>query len=200
MCSRPAFSRVSDPADILPLDLVKEYIGLDPDLDVAQDRVLPELVQAAIEYGEQITGTVWAAAQYQAEIGHIDGYCVGGLRIPLSPVSELNSFETMGEDGLSIAVSAESYRFMPSDIAMGRPWATVTILDAGSSFLNASLTVTAGWNAKTLPGSIRGWILARVATLYDIRQDVALGITATKLPRSHVDALLDRWSVRGAYA
>ena len=53
--SRPIITLLDTPAEILSLDLIKEFIGLDPDLDVTQDRALPVLIQAVIEDGEQIT-------------------------------------------------------------------------------------------------------------------------------------------------
>jgi len=184
-----------DPADIISLELVKEYIGLDDDLDAEQNKVLPVLIQAAIEQGEQITGIVWAEAQYKVD-GLLSLWPGIGMRLPLSPVFSVESVSGCDASGNDVAIPDQAYEVIASAIEFGRPWAVIR-MRAGwpMEAVTYSVTCTAGWNAGTLPEGLRGWALARIATAYDMRTSVAAGITA--MPRHHARGLLDRWTVRG---
>lgn len=195
---RPIITRLDSPAEMLSLELIKEYIGLDPDIDAEQDRALPVLRQAAIDQGQQITGTVWAAASYR-----IDGLCAvwpgAGFRLPLAPVFDIG--EIVGRDGAGadVTVAADAYSVIPSAIDLGRPWAELhTAAGWPERVQNISVTCVAGWTADKLPESLRAWMLTRIATLYDIRADAVTGTTTAAMPRSHVDGLLDRWMVKGS--
>ena len=199
---RPIVIPLADPApaEILPLSLVKEFIGLDPSLDADQDAVLPVLRRAAQDEGEQITGIVWGAAPYR-----IDGLRPLSpgwtFRLPLCPVTSVSAVSCM-DDGAETALDADAYVFTPALIQLGRPWAELCPEpEWPQGAESVSVTCTAGWTAQTLPESIRAWMLARIATLYDIRQDMMAGMNPAAMPRDHTRALLDRWTVReSAYA
>ena len=193
---RPIITLLDSPAEILSLDLIKEFIGLDPDIDAEQDRVLPVIRQAAIEQGEQITGTVWAAASY-----HIDGLCFmwpgAGFNLPLAPVFAVAEVAGKDASGADVPVPAGAYTLIPAAIEFGRPWAEMHPLSAWpEQALALSVTCTAGWTADKLPKSIEGWLLNRIATLYDYREDLVTGTITANLPRDHSRGLLDRWTVR----
>lgn len=194
---RPIITLLDTPADILSLELIKEFIGLDPDIDAEQDKVLPVLRQAAIELGQQITGIVWAAASYR-----IDGLCGAwpgaGFLLPLTPVFAVT--EIVGKDGsgADLPVPPDAYSVIPSAVDFGRPWAELRPLPTWpEQALNFSVTCTAGWAADKLPESLRGWALNRISTLYDYREDLVTGTITAALPRHHTNGLLDRWTVRG---
>lgn len=194
---RPIITLLDTPAEILSLELIKEFIGLDPDIDAEQDNVLPVLRSAAIEQGQQITGIVWAAASYR-----IDELCAvwpgAGFLLPLAPVFAIT--EVVGKDGsgADVPVPANSYTVIPAAIDFGSPWAELRPLSAWpEQALAFSITCTAGWSADKLPESLRGWALNRIATLYDYREDLVTGTITAALPRHHSAGLLDRWTVRG---
>lgn len=93
---------------------------------------------------------------------------------------------------------AAAYSVTPSLIQAGRPFAELRPVTAWPQGVHAlNVHCAAGWTAATLPESIRAWLLARVATLYDYRQDVITGSQPAQMPRDHTRALLDRWTVRG---
>ena len=193
---RPIISRIDPPVEIISIELVKEFIGLDADIDAEQDKVLPVLIQAAIEQGQQITGIVWAQAPYR-----IDGlYTVWpgeGFLLPLVPVFAVT--EVIGKDGsgVDIPVLADAYTVIPAAVDLGRPWAELhPVTSWPEAAVALSITCTAGWTAETLPESLRGWTLNRVATLYDYREDLVTGTITAAMPRHHINGLLDRWTVR----
>jgi uncharacterized phiE125 gp8 family phage protein len=199
---RPIIARLDnpEPMEILSLDLVKEFIGLDPDIDAEQDAVLPVLLQAAVEQGEQITGIAWGAAKYRIDGLHLE-WPGAGLFLPLLPVFEVA--EVSGKDGAGteVPVDAAAYTVIPSAIEYGWPWAKLCpAVVWPAQVVELSVTCTAGWSADKLPHSIRSWLLNRVATLYDMRQDVIDSTRSTvahNMPRIHSLGLLDRWVVRG---
>lgn len=194
---QPIITRIGSPAEILSLDLIKEFVGVDLDVDAQQDRVLPVLRQAIIENGEQITGAVWAAAQYR-----IDGLSpvslAEGFRLPISPVMGIAEMSGIDAAGNEAPVPMSAYHFRPSCIEHGRPWAEV--LRCGlwpENAVSFSITCTAGWNAETFPDSLKSWALVRIATIFDNRDDVVTGAITAALPRDHTRGLLDRYTVRG---
>lgn len=194
---RPIITRLDTPADILPLDLIKEFIGLDPDVDAEQDKVLPVLRQAALDRGQNLTGIVWGAASYRIDELNA-GRPGAAFLLPLAPVFAVT--EIMGKDGsgADVPVPADAYSLIPSAIEFRRPWAEVRPGPAWPGDLAfCSVSCTAGWTADTLPESLQAWALTRIATLYDYREDLVTGTITAELPRRHVDGLLDRWLVMG---
>ena len=185
------------PAELLSLELVKEFIGHDDDVDAEQDKALPALIEAAIDQGRQITGIVWAEARYR--IDDLSAFWLGaGLILPLAPVFEV--VEVVGKDaaGDDIPVDAKAFSFIPSGIEYGRPWAELRPRTGWPvEALSFSVTCTAGWKAEKLPESLCTWALVRIATLFDYREDLVTGTITAALPRHHTNGLLDRWTVRG---
>lgn len=195
--SRPIITRLDTPADILPLDLIREFIGHDADLDAGQDRVLPVLRMAAIDRGQKLTGIVWGAASYRIDELNT-GQPGAAFCLPLAPVFAVT--EIVGKDGsgADVSVPAHAYSVISSAIELGRPWAEVRPGPAWSgNVASCSVTCTAGWTADTLPESLQAWALNRIATLYDHREDLVTGTITASLPRHHTDGLLDRWLVLG---
>lgn len=193
----PVITRLSAPAEIIGLDLIAEFIGLDQDIDANQDKVLPVLRSAAIEQGEQITGAVWGGASYRID-DLVTSWPEAGIPMPLSPVFEVTAVEGVGCFGAPVAIDPAGYTLIPAAIDLGRPWALLRPVGSWPSDVQAlSVTCTAGWAANTLPESIRNWALIRIATLYDNRLDAVTGTIATSMPRDHALGLLDRWTVRG---
>lgn len=177
-------------------DVLAQYLGFDGDYDAAQDNVLPVLLQAAVEEGEQMTGLVWGATQYRVDGLMLWSPCQA-VRLPLSPALAVSRVSRL-VDGVDTEIDAAEYTLTPSLIQAGRPWAEVRPVTVWPDEAKAlSVICTVGWAADTLPESIRAWLLARVATLYDYRQDVITGSQPAQMPRDHTRALLDRWTVRG---
>lgn len=185
---KPIVTSNGNPAEILSLDLIKEYIGLEGDLDAEQDSVLLAVRQAAIEQGEQITGCRWAAQTYKVE--GIQGRGMD-MYLPLSPTLEVSEVLCGG-----VVVPPEQYRFVPSAIDLGRPWGFLRSSQGWSGTYD--VTCVAGWNDESLPDSLRSWALLRIATLFDYREDMVTGTTTSSMPRHHADGLLDRWRVIGS--
>lgn len=201
MIAAPTVSRISDPVSVLNPALIAEYIGYDPELDASQDRVIAALCRAAVELGEQITGLIWQEAQYR-----IDGLplCQAGLSpssglivLPITPVFAVNTLCAVDAEGTETVLDPASWKLIPSGLENYRPWAMIR--PQGCEFPSSSTfcaEVLAGWNEESLPESLQSWLLLRIATLYDYREDLVTGTITANLPRDHARALLDRWTVR----
>lgn len=196
--NKPVITRLDAPADILGLELIKEFLGLDGTLDAGQDRVLPVLRQAAVDQGEQITGIVWRRATYRMD-GLVSRRPGTGVILPLTPVFAVDSVTGKDPAGKDVDMPETAYRLIPSAIELGRPWAGLMPEDAWpDEAFTLSVVCTAGWTEETLPESLRAWLLNRVAGLFDMRGDVTDGSgNPAKMPRIHALGLLDRWTVRG---
>lgn len=56
---------------------------------------------------------------------------------------------------------------------------------------------TAGWeDADSIPKAVKQWMLLRIKHFYDNRESVVVGVTASEMPASHVDCLLDSYRVQ----
>ena len=186
--------RLSPPAEIIPISLISEYIGLDGDLDASQNAVLLALRQASIEFGEEITGLVWAEADYQIEMesGFFGAFC-----LPVAPVMSVNSISYVDGSGSEVVLPESSYSFTPANMEFFAPWATIVKTDEWpADARQIKVVCTAGWSAASLPESLRVWSLVRIATLFDVRDDVVIGTISASIPRDHARALLDRYTVR----
>lgn len=184
---QPIITCSGNPAEIISLDIIKEYLGLHGDIDAEQDQVLSVVRKTAIEQGEHITGIKWAAAAYTIEglRGRDDD-----LLLPVAPATAVERVMRNGE-----VIDPSLYRFIPSAVDMGRPWG---ILRSASRWSGEyAITCTVGWTEETLPESLRGWGLIRIASLYDYREDLVTGTITSAMPRHHADGLLDRWRVYG---
>ena len=196
----PIVTQIAPTAEeLVSLSVLAQFLGFDADYDAAQDVVLPVLRQSAIELGEQMTGCVWGAASY--EVRGLPVYQCGrypAVRLPVVPVMAVAKVSYTDDGGAEVVLDPTSYTLTPAALELGRPWAElspVTAWPAGVTTLDVECT--AGWTADTLPDSLRSWILTRVATLYDLRQDVSVGSSVAAMPRDHTRSLLDRWTVRG---
>lgn len=189
-------SRLSAPVEIVNPEYIAEFIGYDPDQDLAQDKVLKNLIAGAVGQGEQITGIIWAETEYL--ISSVEAYPPEPVYLPLSPVFAISGLEWIDEKGVPHELESSEYTFYPADIELGRPWAQV-ILPVIEDMETINLQVKAGWTEETLPASILAWISNRVSSLYDIRGDLQRGTRQVnvELSRWHSLALLDRWVVRG---
>lgn len=190
---RLTITRLDAPVEILSIELVKEFIGLDDDLDAAQERVLPVLRQAAMEQGQYITGIVWQAAAYRID-GIMPRWPGAGVFIPLSPAFAVADVIGTDAAGQTVSMPDITYDFIPSAIDMGRFWAELHPRDTWPDTVHTlSVICTAGWTEEALPNSLRGWLLNRIAGLFDTRSDMAGGSPA---PKDHTVGLLDKWTVK----
>lgn len=187
-------------AEIITTDDIREFCRIDADLDAVHLATLKTLRDAAIETGEQETGIIWRAAEYEITMPP-PATSWSCLYVPVTPVLELLELLFVGPDAAEFMPAPATYSFHPSDLENSFPWATILPLAGGwpTGAERVQLLVKAGWTAETLPQSLRLWILNRIATSGDHRSDMQDSgrLNTVKMPREHSERLLDRWRVYG---
>lgn len=124
----------------------------------------------------------------------IDEFPADGIRLPMSPVVQIDSVEYVDADGTTQTMAPADYYL---DDSQSPNW----LLPAyGSGWPSArmeanAVRVTYQVGFETCPAEIRSWILLKVGSLYQHREDTVTGTIQT--PLGFVDGLLDRWRVYG---
>lgn len=191
-------TRLPDPpqAEIITIADIKEFCRLDDDLDAIHLSTLETLRNAAIETGEQETGIIWRAADYEIEFGVNQMLRFRSFFIPVAPAIAFKSFCGFDGDGHEAIFDPADYVFKPSDLENRRPWAFVSpASEWPNGLISAKMLVTAGWTAENLPKSLRLWALNRISSSNERRGDMQINVTA--MPRKHTERLLDRYRVMG---
>lgn len=123
----------------------------------------------------------------------IDEFPVDGIRLPMSPVVQIDSVEYVDADGVTQTMATAAYYL---DDAQSPNW----LLPAyGSGWPSArmeanAVRVTYQTGFEACPAGIRSWILLKVGSLYQHREaDTDKPAQASQF----VDGLLDRWRVYG---
>lgn len=191
--------RLTEFEEVISPELIKEFCGFDSDLDASQELVISTLTASAIEAGEQYTGIFWRRAKYSVKKLHPEMF-TREICVPVSPALEAFALFALDKDGNETELDPDSWEFVPSAIEFGRPWGffrskTLTIWPSASCF---RAEVFVGWDKTNFPESLKGWLLNRIASSYDVRGDQGSGRSAgIEMARSHSRVLLDRFTVRG---
>lgn len=175
---------------------VKEQTNLGTMSLTSEQQSMLELdIQAAREEAELITGR--SLAEQTLEVV-LDSFPSGNIYLPGGPVAELLSVKYLDADDAEQTMSAGDYD-IDTDSRLAR-LAPVDSWPSTSTKMNSvRVRYTAGWAQEDCPASIKKWILVRCATLFAQREGIAVGFGSTsvaEMPRSFVDGLLDRYTVR----
>lgn len=188
-------TRLTDPAEIITVDEVREFCRVEAGLNAYSDRELSTLINAAIETGEMETGAVWREAEYEELIIN-PPLAPGYFCLSIRPVTGVKAMAAISQAGDKTAIGKSDYELIPSDLENRRPWASVRMLTSWPADTErVRLKIKAGWTADNLPEALRLWALNRVASSNEWRGDMQVNVTST--PRKHVDRLLDRYRIYG---
>ena len=188
--------------DPVTLDQVKGQCRVSHALE---DSLLTMFTKAAVEHGENLTNRQFVEAEYELVL---DGFPDEEIELPRPPLQSVEAITYLDPDGVLQTLSSELYVVEPHGLvgrilpAYGESW-PATRSTSGA----VKVRFKTGWPTAevgeppvvtaTTPGSIRTWILIRVAGLYEQREAFVQGSreALTEMPRSFVDGLLDRWIV-----
>ena len=198
----------------LAADLVKQHRRLDAD-DTSQDSIITMLIAMAREYAEAYTGQ--ALMQQQWRIG-MDGF--PGVVIPptpfaavaawlptpqpspdihvgKSPLQAVDSITYTDANGATQTLDPATYivdntGIVPRiSLARGKVW-PATIEQIGS----VNIAATFGYaSADAVPAGIKHWMLVRVGTMFENREEVAVMSRGRIDPLPFMDSLLDPYKV-----
>lgn len=190
---------------------VREFLRIDDD-DDSQDGTIAILIAAARKYAEGYTGRSLITQTWK---GVADGFpgapapAIGrgvyqaspyprsweGAVIELrhAPVSAVTSISYVDSAGVPQTLDPAAYAFDPSEPprlapAFGQSWPA-----ARSQLASVQITFTAGYSGdgNAIPATVRNWILVRIATAYENREEASIVARGKMEPNHYVDGLLD---------
>ena len=195
-----------------PVSLVDAKNHLRVDTDLTQDDVLINLlIGAARRYAEMYCNRSFITQQWRLVLDSFPGNAMYGvpfgitfslpgnaILIERGPVQSLDSITYTAMDGTEAAMPAADWiaelsgglaRVTPR---FGKIW-PIPLPQIGAVKVN--FTAGYGAMASDVPEGIRQWILLRVSSLYENREEVAVMQRGNVSPLPYVDGLLDPYRV-----
>lgn len=193
----------------LPVTLAeaKAWCRVDSDI-TAHDAVITGLLKTMTAYAEHLTGRAFMPRTLRLLMPgwpqfSTMGYCGPGIELPQPPLIEVTSVTYLDEDGVRQTLAADQY-----DVHAWREPAAIipayqVVWPAYRPALDAiQVNFRAGYPESGSPSdeaaqqagqppALKTWMQARLATLFDQREQVVIGRTVAALPRAFADGLLD---------
>lgn len=111
--------------------------------------------------------------------------------LPRPPFISLESFQTLDETIWSDVTEYElDDKSTPASLHP-TSWGTISPAKNG-----VRVVYRAGWSDATkVPEPIKAWVKIQVSTYYENRESFVIGTIIAKLPKSHVDSLIERYRI-----
>lgn len=195
-----------------PVSLVDAKNHLRVDTDLTQDDVLINLlIGAARRYAEMYCNRSFITQQWRLVLDSFPGNAMYGvpfgitfslpgnaILIERGPVQSLDSIIYTAMDGAEVTMpAADRIAELSGGLArvtprFGKIW-PIPLPQIGAVKVN--FTAGYGAMASDVPEGIRQWILLRVSSLYENREEVAVMQRGNVSPLPYVDGLLDPYRV-----
>lgn len=137
------------------------------------DAIISILIDAATDYAQSVTGRQLCEAAFAITVGAT----ASPLLLPKSPFKAITSVQSGGVDieySLHYDIDVATIEFSASE--------------------DVTITFTAGYD--TIPASLKAWVLNKVSTLYEQREQIVIGTITSEVQRSMIDVVLDHYKVR----
>ena len=166
--------------------------------DTSQDATLNLLIAAMTSHAEHLTGR--AFVQRTLELNQ--AYFGGCIELPWAPLIGIDSIKYTNTSDAEATVAPADYEVdTVSEPGRVQPVSTASWPSLGNGFNRVRIRYRAGYlptgsptdltDNSYLPGQLRTWIAARIATLYNEREQIIVGASVAALPRDFCDGLLD---------
>jgi len=184
----------------ITVDEAKTYLRMESTDSTAEDGLIGSFITVARKYAENYTKTAFVTQTRKLIFDDFSG-STSTIELPRPPVSTVSSNvsityveDTTAGNTTTIAstvytVDADSRpaRVFPS---YGNEWPS-SVRDQRNA---VTIQFVSGYTTANVPEDVKTWIKMRVADMYENRQ----GLTEAqmmRLPRSHLDALLDPYVI-----
>lgn len=214
-----ALTRIAEPStEPVTRDDCKAALNLDADL-TADDALIDAWITGAREYAEDYCKRSFITQRWRLTLDSFTdpraacrGPFLGALRLVRAPVVSVDTIRYLdmngtwqtitkpGQPDVSTTVASEQKLVVVTDgqfarvaPAFGYVW-PITLPQIGA----VQIDYTAGYGdtAAQVPAGIRNWIIVRVCTLYQNREEVAVLPRGKVEPLAYVDRMLDHHVVR----
>ncbi len=178
----------TDPVTLLE---AKAHLNVLSDID---DDLIKFLISVATEQAEEITNRQLMRATYEMTMDILPDR----FEIKKPPLHAVEKIEYI-PDGLSSYVLLDPSMYMVDTTV--EPGVVIRRNDvtypAISWMVNAvRVTFTAGYeDAASVPKSIKQWMLIRIATLFEHREEVVIGTIVTPIKNDYNDYLISKYRV-----
>lgn len=177
----------------------KNHLRLDDDL-VDDDVLITFLIASARRYGEMLTGRSWITQKWRLQLDSFYPSPDGGQIIELDrgivqSVDSITYLDTSSaQQTMDLTLLAKDLVSMPARISpkFGTVW-PIALPQIGAVQIN--YTAGYGDTPDTVPEGIRQWMLVRISTLYEHREEVEQVARGKIEPMPFVDSLLDPYKV-----
>lgn len=197
----------------LALADVKNYLRVDSDL-TQDDTLIALLIGAARRYAEHYTGRSFISQGWKLTMDSFPGYGITGapwgvtyshprqaVLLEKGPVISVDSIVYTGMDGSTVTVTTPAAPDYAIDLTGAMPRITpgfgkvwpIPLPQIGAVAIN--YTAGYGATAASVPEGIRQWMLMRVSSLYENREEVAILGRGKVEALPFVDSLLDPYKV-----
>lgn len=199
----PIHTRVITAPQYEPVTLAEARAWCRVDDDITdQDSVIMLLIGAMREYAENLTGRAFAPRTLETRF---DSFPDSGiLELPFAPLLSVESVSYIDSGGSLVELAGSPTGFEtdthsePGNLfpLFGSSWPS-TAEQPGA----VRVRYTAGYSSfSAIPRSLKLWMQARIATLYENREQIIVGSIVADLPRAYVDGILDGLMVRIGFA
>jgi len=191
---------VTTEPSILPVtvEMVKKHTNVDITED---DELIEQYIKVATSYGQNITGRMFVAASFELDI---DSFPTGKIKL-LPSLQSVESVKYTDGEGDEVILSLDEYKVKKTHLV----GYIEPVLNWPSDAQDILVCFTSGWPTidgegdeepvSTTPDDIRGWIMVRVAGMYEQRENfiTSNGSSVTAMPADFIDNILSCWVVPG---
>lgn len=173
------------------LDEAKAHLNVLSDLD---DELISFLIGVTTEQAEEITNRQLMRSTYEMTMDILPDR----FEIKKPPLHAVEKIEYI-PDGLSSYALLDPSMYMVDTTV--EPGVVIRRNDATypaiSWMVNAvRVTFTAGYaDAVAVPKSIKQWMLIRIATLFEHREEIVVGVSVTPIQNNYNDYLISKYRV-----
>lgn len=191
----------------ISLEEARTWCRVDSD-DTTQDAALRILIKAARRYAENRTGRAFIQRTYELRLSRwpaasVDGYVSTGFKLPFPPLRSVSSVKYLDLDGTLQTLAADQYvvhtEREPGLIlpAWQVTWPSNRVVPDGIRVVFVAGYAESGSPSEEataqagLPEDLTAWMRARIATLYEQREQIITGTIVNAVPENFADGMLD---------
>lgn len=193
-----------------PVSLAQAKLWCRIDSDITdQDDVVTQLIQTMREYAENLTGRAFIQRDLQLVTNcyttlYFDGVSRVGLSLPYPPLVAVSSITYIDTDGATQTLDTADYNvhtwhepgFVVEDWdatwpSYRREPDAIRVSYTAGYALGAGSPPGADEYRANLPSALKTWMQARIATLYECREQLTFGASGFVIPHNFSDGLLD---------
>lgn len=186
-------------AEPVTLADAKNHLRIDDDI-LNDDALITLLISAARKYGEMLTGRSWMTQSWKLQLDSFypSADCGQVIELDRGIVQSIDSITYLDtsstQQTMDLTLLAKDLVAMPARISpkFGTVW-PIALPQIGAVQIN--YTAGYGSTAASVPEGIRQWMLVRISTLYEHREEVEQVARGKIEPMPFIDSLLDPYKV-----